>query len=92
MISYLFFYDEILYFLMDAGYEADYIFDWTILKYQEAEKMKPRPESQAQDIFSVSVLLCFEFLCLIKIIHCIMNINYLTLMLFLKRFHLQFLF
>ncbi|CAK9155154.1 unnamed protein product [Ilex paraguariensis] len=25
------------------GYEFDYIFDWTILKYQQAQKSKPRP-------------------------------------------------
>lgn len=26
-----------------AGYEFDYIFDWTILKYQQAQKNKTQP-------------------------------------------------
>nr|DAD35590.1 TPA_asm: hypothetical protein HUJ06_006230 [Nelumbo nucifera] len=26
------------------GYEFDYIFDWTILKYQQAQKTKPQPQ------------------------------------------------
>lgn len=28
------------------GYEFDYIFDWTVLKYQQAQKSKPQPQLQ----------------------------------------------
>ncbi|XP_078428193.1 casein kinase 1-like protein 3 [Wolffia australiana] len=38
------------------GYKADYVFDWTILKYQQAQKVnqqiQPLPESQPQALFS----------------------------------------
>ncbi|CAA7410098.1 unnamed protein product [Spirodela intermedia] len=38
------------------GHEPNYVFDWTILKYNQAQKVKPqlqpRPESQPQALFS----------------------------------------
>ena len=37
-----------------AGYDADYLFDWTILKYQEIQQIKEQNESIVRDSFAFS--------------------------------------
>lgn len=45
---------------LSLGYELDYVFDWTILKYQQAQKSKTQPRmSVSMIIFSTSSRKCF---------------------------------
>jgi hypothetical protein len=40
-----------------AGYEYDYVFDWTVMRLQKLNKMsQTQPKPQAQPRFSVSFL------------------------------------
>lgn len=34
-----------------AGYEFDYIFDWTIIKFQQAQKSRSQPRLSVSNIF-----------------------------------------
>lgn len=42
-------------FLFMAGYEFDYIFDWTIIKFQQAQKHRNQPR------LSVNTLILFSY-------------------------------
>jgi len=35
-----------------AGYDADYLYDWTILKYQEIQQIKAQNQSIVRDSFA----------------------------------------
>lgn len=60
----------IFLYISVAGFEFDYIFDWTILKYQQSQKNKTQPHGlvsalSMQFLSSYNTLLIF----LIKTIH-----------------------
>lgn len=42
-----------------AGYEFDYIFDWTILKYQQAQKNKTQPRVSVSILSTLFIVLSF---------------------------------
>lgn len=51
-------------FLILSGYEFDYVFDWTILKYQQSQRTKPQPRLSVSLLYEV--LLFIYFLSLFK--------------------------
>lgn len=45
-------------FLDVSGYDFDYVFDWTILKYQQSQKNAVQPSLSVSIFFSFAMCMC----------------------------------
>lgn len=45
-----------------AGYEFDYIFDWTIIKFQQAQKNRPQPRVSVSIFSAYFYILLYFFI------------------------------